>query len=286
MSDRGRVARQRRHTQYFLRHIRRAAPVFLDTDVDMTRVVAHRDEAAAEGRRFSYTSYVLWATTRVLEHHPECNAAIGEGLVPRLMRTPEIRPKVAMDRTVDGVRSVLSATLPDMRGAELETFQREVARLRDTPVDDLTELRGVRALHRMPVRVGWWAFRASMGRLSSRSALMGTVAVSSLGHRAVNGFHAMGGTALTVNVGQVRAVPVVRDGCVEAAPVMRLNLCFDHRVVDGAEAADVLTEIKQTLEAGPEPATSRPAEATAVPEPRRPHLATTATDPLQEQTRP
>ncbi|MFH8747483.1 2-oxo acid dehydrogenase subunit E2 [Streptomyces rimosus] len=272
MPDRGRVARQRRHTQYFLRHARRAAPVFLDTDVDMTRVVAHRDAAAADGRRYSFTSYVLWSATRVLEHHPECNAAVGSGLVPRLLHTPEIRPKVAMDRTVDGVRSVLSASLPDLRGAGLDDIQRELTRLRETPLDELAEFRGIRALHRMPVRVGWWAFRASMARLNSRPKLMGTVAVSSLGHRAVTGFHAVGGTTLTVNIGQVRPVPIVRDGSVESAPVMRLNLCFDHRVVDGAEAADVLTEIKETLEAGPQPHHSS--------------LPPTSADPLQEHPRP
>jgi hypothetical protein len=46
---------------------------------------------------------------------------------------------------------------------------------------------------------------------------------------------------------------------------MRLNLAFDHRVIDGAEAADVLADIKAGLEAfagqaasGP-PAPARPA---------------------------
>jgi pyruvate/2-oxoglutarate dehydrogenase complex dihydrolipoamide acyltransferase (E2) component len=40
----------------------------------------------------------------------------------------------------------------------------------------------------------------------------------------------------------------VRDGALAVAPLMRLSLAFDHRVIDGAEAADVLTEIKDGLE--------------------------------------
>ncbi|MDW6056962.1 2-oxo acid dehydrogenase subunit E2 [Streptomyces sp. FXJ1.4098] len=34
----------------------------------------------------------------------------------------------------------------------------------------------------------------------------------------------------------------------DIAKVMRLSLAFDHRVIDGAEAADVLTDIKDGLE--------------------------------------
>jgi pyruvate/2-oxoglutarate dehydrogenase complex dihydrolipoamide acyltransferase (E2) component len=40
----------------------------------------------------------------------------------------------------------------------------------------------------------------------------------------------------------------VREGRIVVAPVLRLSLAFDHRVIDGAEAADVLTEVKEALE--------------------------------------
>lgn len=50
-------------------------------------------------------------------------------------------------------------------------------------------------------------------------------------------------------MGRIADRPVARDGAVVIAPVMRLSLAFDHRVIDGAEAADVLTEIKDALEA-------------------------------------
>ncbi|AWN27781.1 acyltransferase [Streptomyces sp. NEAU-S7GS2] len=243
-----RVAKQRKHTLYFLRHARRMAPVFLDTDVDFTGVLAHRGRAAEQGVRYSLLSYVLWSATRVLERHPECNAALGGGVLPKLARFSAVRPKIAMDRTLSGQRVVLSAVLPDLRGAGLDEIQRAITRIRDTPVDELPELRGTVMLHRLPALFGWPAFRAGMATLGNRPQLMGTLAVSSLGHRAVNGFHATGGTAITLGLGQVKPTPIVREDEVVIAPVMRLNLCFDHRVVDGAEAADVLDEIKTDLE--------------------------------------
>jgi pyruvate/2-oxoglutarate dehydrogenase complex dihydrolipoamide acyltransferase (E2) component len=49
-------------------------------------------------------------------------------------------------------------------------------------------------------------------------------------------------------MGQVADRPVARRGEVVVVPAMRLSLAFDHRVIDGAEAADVLGEIKEALE--------------------------------------
>jgi hypothetical protein len=63
---------------------------------------------------------------------------------------------------------------------------------------------------------------------------MGTIAVSSLGHHTISGFHAHGGTAITSNLGRARPTPIVRDGVVDIAPVVRLNLCAGHRVLDSA----------------------------------------------------
>lgn len=250
MPETGRLAAQRKHTLYFLRHARATAPVFLDTDVDMTTVVADRERVREAGGNRSVISYVLAAVTRVLQRHPEANSAVSNGLLPKVVRHTEVRPKVAMDRTLNGQRVVLSAVLPDLRSTGLDRIQHELEHCRDTPAPDLPQLRGTLLLHRLPTWLGWPAFRLTLAKLPRRADLMGTVAVSSLGHRDVNGFHAVGGTAITVNLGQIRQQPVVRGGAVTAAPVLRLNLAFDHRVIDGAEAADVVTEIKQDLESG------------------------------------
>ena len=42
--------------------------------------------------------------------------------------------------------------------------------------------------------------------------------------------------------------PVVRDGEIKSAQIMKATLSTDHRVADGAEAAQFLMEIKRCLE--------------------------------------
>ncbi|CBG73313.1 acyltransferase [Streptomyces sp. LBUM 1478] len=245
--------RRRRHTLYFLEHAARQRPVHLDTDLDMTRIEAHRAAARAAGRRYSVVTYLLHATGRVLHRHPEANAALAPPRLfglrgPRTLRFPEVTAKLALDRTVDGERTVLSALLPALERADLDEIQRRVDRYRGPGTEQLPEFRGVRMLGRLPVPLGRLAFAAATRDPARRPGVFGTVAVSSLGHRPVDGFHSSGGTAVTLCAGRVVDRPVVRDGRLAIAPVMRLGLTFDHRIIDGGAAADVLGDLKQEME--------------------------------------
>ncbi|MGC0421381.1 2-oxo acid dehydrogenase subunit E2 [Embleya sp. AB8] len=259
------VARERRHTLYFLREIRAFAPVFLDTEVDMTSVLAHRAATRAGGRPYSVVSYVLHGAARVLADHPEANAAARGKAVPRVRRYASVHGKLTLDKTLGGRRVVLSAVLPDLDRASLAEIQRQVWHYADGDPAQLPEFAPLARLHRLPKALGAFAFGRAVRPLGNRARRFGTFAVTSLGHRAVDGFHSVGGTTVTLGVGRIVERPVVRDGEIVIAPILRLNLAFDHRVIDGAEAADVLTEIKRALEefAAPGPVVAASAAVSA-----------------------
>ena len=237
------MARQRRHTLYFLRQTREFAPVFLDTEVDFSRIAEIR-----RTRRVSPVSFVLHTAARVLTRHPEANAAVLDGIRPKIARHAGAHGKVTLDKTMSGQRVVLSVVLRDLHTTPLAEIQRQVTRLRDADPGTAPEFAGVRALHGLRWRGAFRAFRKVVRPLERRSAIWGTFSVTSLGHRPVDAFHSVGGTTITLGLGRVTERPVVRAGAIVIAPVMRLSLAFDHRVIDGAEAADVLAEIKQGLE--------------------------------------
>ncbi|MER7050244.1 2-oxo acid dehydrogenase subunit E2 [Streptomyces jumonjinensis] len=248
-----RSERRRLHTLYFLEHAARQRPVHLDTEIDMTRIEAHRAAARAAGRRYSVVAYLLYAAGRVLYRHPGANAALLPGRPfglrgPRTVRFDRVTAKLALDRTVDGERTVLSALLPGLESAGLDAVQTRIDRYRGPDTGALPEFRGVRLLGRLPAPLGRLAFAAALRNPRRRPAVFGTVSVSSLGHRPVDGFHSSGGTAVTLCAGRVVDRPVVRDGRLAVAPVLRLGLTFDHRIIDGAAAADVLGDLKSTLE--------------------------------------
>jgi pyruvate/2-oxoglutarate dehydrogenase complex dihydrolipoamide acyltransferase (E2) component len=251
---------ERRPTFYFLDHIKSFSPVFLDTEVDMTAVRQHRADARAEGQHYSLVSYVVHAAGRVLAQHPEANAAIRGSFAPRVAKFSGVSGKVTFDKTVNGRRVVLSTVLPDVHQAAQADIQRQIEHIRDGDPETMPQLAKIRALRKLPVPLGRLAFRAGIRGLTKRPQLVGTFAVTSLGHSAVDSFHSVGGTTVTLGVGRMCDRPVVRDGAVTIAPMMRLSLAFDHRVIDGAEAADVLTDLKTRLEEfgshTPEPATT------------------------------
>lgn len=88
------------------------------------------------------------------------------------------------------------------------------------------------------------------GRLSSEEMRGGCFSVSNLGMYGVDNFAAliMPGQTAILAIGAITERPVVREGQVVVAAVMRVTLSSDHRVIDGAYAARFLAELRDVLE--------------------------------------
>ncbi len=94
------------------------------------------------------------------------------------------------------------------------------------------------------------AERARSGRAAKDELTGSTITVTSLGP--------MGGLATTpiINMPEVAIIapnaiqsrPVVRDGAVVVRKMMNLSSCYDHRVIDGADAAAFVQRLKVQLE--------------------------------------
>lgn len=241
--------RQRRHTLYFLDEAAHYRPVYLDAEVDMSRVMADR---ARRPDRPSYVAYVIRAVARVIERHPEANVLITGRLFPRLARLPRINAKFTLDKTIDGQRVVVSAVIEDANRASVGQIQERVDYFKDRPVEACPEFAPLLRLQSLPVWLGRRLFALAMRSPARKSRLQGSFAVTSLGHLPVLRFAPMVGATLTFGVGAIADRPVVVDGAVTTRPLMTLTMAFDHRVLDGAVSAQILTSIKTSLEEDPE----------------------------------
>ena len=94
------------------------------------------------------------------------------------------------------------------------------------------------------------AGRAKSGALKPAEYTGGTFTVSNLGMFGVEALIAIIQPPQTaiLGIGGVRTVPVVRDGRIETAELMKTALSADHRVTDGAQGAQFLNEIRRLLE--------------------------------------
>ena len=94
------------------------------------------------------------------------------------------------------------------------------------------------------------AARANSGTLRNDEYSGTTFSVSNLGMFDIDSFTAIifPPHAAILAVGTVKEQPVVRDCELSISQIMKANLSTDHRVADGAEAAQFLVEIKRLLE--------------------------------------
>ncbi len=92
---------------------------------------------------------------------------------------------------------------------------------------------------------------AKEGKLGMAELSNATFAISNMGMLGVEDFIAIVPPNLSaiLAVGMVKDEPVVRDGQIIVARMMRVTISADHRVHDGAYAAKFLAELKRILEA-------------------------------------
>lgn len=199
------------------------APDFYVTmSIDMGAAMELRERVneyteEAEGVQVSVNDLIVRATSRVLRDFPRMNASFaGEAVV--LYRQINIGVAVATD---DGL---LTVVVPNADQKSLSQIARETR-------DKVT--------------------RARQGRLRAEDfEIDSTFTVSNLGMYGVDEFVAIINPpqAAIMAVGAVQPTPVVRDGEVTIAQIMRATVSGDHRVVDGADVAEFLGEVKCVLE--------------------------------------
>ncbi|MEO6397417.1 MAG: 2-oxo acid dehydrogenase subunit E2, partial [Tepidiformaceae bacterium] len=92
--------------------------------------------------------------------------------------------------------------------------------------------------------------RAKEGRLRANEYSEGTFTITNLGAYGVETLIGIINPpqAAILGVGSVMSQPIVREGEIVVAQVMKIALSADHRVTDGAEGARFIKEIQSVLE--------------------------------------
>ncbi|MCG8445138.1 MAG: pyruvate dehydrogenase complex dihydrolipoamide acetyltransferase [Hyphomicrobiales bacterium] len=116
-----------------------------------------------------------------------------------------------------------------------------------TPVVRKAEQKGLAAIAN---EMKDFAKRARERKLLPHEYQGGSTAVSNLGMFGIRDFSAVinppHATILAVGAGEQR--PVVKDGALQTATIMTVTLSTDHRAVDGALGAELLSAFKQLIE--------------------------------------
>ena len=199
---------------------KREAPHFYVTaEVDMGKAMALRrdiNEALPAEQRVSVNDLVVRAAAIALGRHPQFNAFFrGDHLQYHAAVNIGIAITLESGLIVPGISHCESKSLVQIAAASKDLIA-----------------------------------RAHSGALRQEEYGDTTFSVSNLGMFAVDSFAAIifPPHAAVLAVGAVKEQPVVRDGQLAVGQVMKATLSTDHRVADGAAAAQFLVAIKDSLE--------------------------------------
>jgi pyruvate dehydrogenase E2 component (dihydrolipoamide acetyltransferase) len=198
-----------------------AIPEFvLSRTVDMDAAVALREllrGAAGDVPPPSYNDMIVRACAQALRDHPRANGAYRDGRF-------ELYERVNVGIAVAAGDALLVPTVFDADVKSLGTIGREA-----------------RAL----------AARCRDGSITPPELAGGTFSVSNLGMFGVDAFTAVINPpqAAILAAGALRRQPVVRDDALAIGHTLQLTLTCDHRILYGAQAAELLGGIAERLEA-------------------------------------
>jgi pyruvate dehydrogenase E2 component (dihydrolipoamide acetyltransferase) len=199
--------------------------IYVTVEIDMGAAMQLRkqiNDSGASDTKVSVNDLVVKAAAKALAKLPAVNNSFGttaEGQ-PGLVKNAGVNVSVAV-ALEDGLIA------PVVKDADKKSIGTIAAEVKDM------------------------AARARDGKIKQNEIEGATFQVTNLGMFGVVEF----GSIITVPqsaslaVGAVRQIPVVRNGEIVVGEVMNVTLSADHRIVDGAIAAQYLQELRRLLEA-------------------------------------
>jgi len=194
---------------------------YLHAEVDMAPLMALRGQINAQaekthGNKYSVNDFVLKAAINAAQAVPAVNASFAGD---HIVQFASVGMSVAI-AVEDGL------VTPVIKNAESKSLLQISQEVKDM------------------------AARAKNKKLKPNEFDGGTITVSNLGAWGVEFFDAIVNPpqALIISVGAAIEKPVVKDGQIVAGLRMNVGISCDHRVVDGAVAAQFLAELKKLLE--------------------------------------
>ena len=201
-----------------LQSLQTMAQVTLTTEANLTDAMALRAGISRQwtGISLSPLHLTVKAAARALKEHPRLNAIQGEDQV-QLMDEVNIGVAVSLDEGL---------ITPVIRSADQKTLAQIAGEAQEL------------------------AAKTREGKARPEDVTGGTFTISNLGAFDVDAFTPIINPpqVAILGVGRVLEKPIILQGEMAKGAMMYLSLTFDHRVVDGAPAAEFLQKLKGYLE--------------------------------------
>lgn len=200
-------------------------------------VAAVAEARAAAQPRPSWCALFTKAFGIVAARRPELRRSYFSFPTPHLYEHPESLGMVAVERPIGDEQAVLFGQIRTPEKQPLDDLQAHLTRYKDAPLESIASYRRtlrIASLPRLIRRLAWWHACHTSG--ARRAKYLGTFGVSVVaGHGAALLFLR---SPLTTTLNYS---PMEADGR------MSVRMNFDHRVLDGGDAARALEDLERVL---------------------------------------
>jgi pyruvate/2-oxoglutarate dehydrogenase complex dihydrolipoamide acyltransferase (E2) component len=196
---------------------REIPPIDVTARIDMTAVLQRRQAMADDGNKVSYDAFFVRAVGQILKNHPHFRSRLEDEELTVLEATD-----VGLAMSVD--EDLFIPVVHDAGNMPLEQVQERIAALAQKTRDK---------------------------QFATEDLQNPTFTISNLGmFPAVESFAAVipPGQAAILSVGACVETPVIENGELTSAPLAAVTLSVDHRLINGREAAEFITALKNKLE--------------------------------------
>lgn len=189
---------------------------YITLEVDMTAASAARK--ATQGFKASFNEIMLYAVAKALRAHPQVNARWADDAIDELDR-------IHLGFAVSLPTGLIVPVIRDVQNLSLEGVHNAATAL---------------------------IAKARNGKLVPDDYTGSTFTISNLGAFGVDQFTAIINqpNSAILAIGRIKEKPVVIDGGIHIRPMMNMTLSSDHRVIDGAAAAQFMADLRKIIEKG------------------------------------
>jgi len=191
---------------------------YVTTEILADKMIDIRLQLKAMGIKVTFNDFILRATALALKKHPTINSGFNS-----------VEDKIIRFKTVD---ISLAVAIPDGL---------------ITPIIFHADYKSILELSQESKKL---AKMAKENTLLPEEYQGGSFTISNLGMFNIKGFDAVINPpqAAILAIGGILEKPVVKKGAIQIGHTMELTLSSDHRVIDGADAAQFLNTVKTLLE--------------------------------------
>lgn len=184
--------------------------------VDMTETVRLREKLKESGKKVSFTDILIKVVSEALLKFPMLNSSVVDNTIVQ-------KHYVNMGIAVALENGLIVPNIKNSNILSLEQISKQVADM---------------------------AQRARVGKLTRDEYTGGTFTITNLGMYDIDEFTAIINPpeSAILAIGKIIYTPICVDKAVEIRPVLTLSLTYDHRIINGAPAAEFLQYVKSILQ--------------------------------------